>query len=234
MEQAYVLHSIPYKETSLVIELFTKGQGRVPVVAKGAKRKSSALRSVLVSFQPLWVRFSGKGEVKTLIQAEWAGGVLAPEGQGLFAAYYLNELLMKGLKREDSHEALFDAYASALSALSQNVHLQVAVRFFELQLLRELGFGVDFGSDTLGNPITPDLRYAWVNESGWIESSRARHSDLPLICELDGMELQHLQNGEISLSVAQACKPLTRYLLGRHIAPDGILSRTWMEQLVRP
>jgi DNA repair protein RecO (recombination protein O) len=83
---AYVLHSVPYKETSLIVELFCKEHGRLPVVAKGAKRPHSGLRAVLVSFQPLSVRFSGKSEVKTLVQAEWLGGLMSPDGKALFAA----------------------------------------------------------------------------------------------------------------------------------------------------
>lgn len=229
---AYVLHSIPYKETSLIVELFTKEEGRIPVIAKGAKRKNSSLRSVLVSFQPLSVNFTGKAEVRTLTSAEWKGGALAPDGQALFAAYYLNELLLKGLRREDAHELLYDGYSRALEALAQGMDLQVAVRFFELLLLKELGFGLDFEQDARGDAINEQLHYAWHNDCGW-QATRPEQMNKELICLMIGKDIVALGQGEISREVAQQCKPLTRYLLGKHISPDGILSRTWMEQLIR-
>jgi DNA repair protein RecO (recombination protein O) len=162
LDTAFVLHSVPYKETSLVLELFCREHGRLPVVAKGAKRPHSALRAVLVSFLPLAVRFSGRSEVKTLTSAEWLGGVLPPDGKALFSAYYLNELLMRGLKREDAHPALFDLYATALTGLSQGQDMTVCVRCFEVGLLQELGYGLNWCEDVHGQAIREDGSHKWV------------------------------------------------------------------------
>ena len=114
-QPGFVLHSYPYKETSLIVEVFARDYGRVPVVAKGAKRPHSKLRGVLQTFQPLQLSWSGKSEVRTLISAEWVGGLLPVERSALLCGFYLNELLVKLLARDDPHPVLFDAYMSALN-----------------------------------------------------------------------------------------------------------------------
>ncbi|RPH65193.1 MAG: DNA repair protein RecO, partial [Burkholderiales bacterium] len=94
-EPAWLLHSTPYRETSLIVDLFTREHGRIAAVAKGAKRPRSALRAVLLQFQPLLVAYAGQRELRTLTGVEWTGGLAAPQGDALLCAFYLNELLMR-------------------------------------------------------------------------------------------------------------------------------------------
>src|SRR5690242_9393127 len=120
-EAGYVLHTYPYKETSLIVEALTRRFGRVALLARGARRPRSAMRGVLLSFHPLRLTWSLSSELGNLINAEWGGspepgGQLA--GRGLMCGFYLNELLMRLLPRDDPHEALFDAYSEALARLS--------------------------------------------------------------------------------------------------------------------
>ena len=142
---AYVLHRYDWSETSLVLDVFTREQGRLAVAAKGAKRPYSQLRSVLLPFQRVMVLLGrtpeGDADVHTLRSAEWAGGAPAPGGAALFSGFYLNELLMKLLARHDAHPALFDAYAATLPRLgaAEDPAVQAALRAFELILLREIG-----------------------------------------------------------------------------------------------
>ncbi|MEI6468982.1 MAG: DNA repair protein RecO, partial [Betaproteobacteria bacterium] len=110
-EPAFVLHSIPYKETSLILDVFTRQFGRVALIAKGAKRPHSALRPVLLQFQPLQIHFTGRGELMTLTKSEWMGGVVPLIGDALLCGFYMNELIVKFLAREDAHETLFDDYS---------------------------------------------------------------------------------------------------------------------------
>jgi DNA repair protein RecO (recombination protein O) len=145
-QPAYVLHSHDWSESSLILELFTRQQGRITVVAKGAKRPYSQLRSVLLPFQQLLVQAAHKkgdegAEVGTLRTAEWAGGPAMPSGSALLAAFYLNELLMKSVPRHDPQPALYDLYAGTLRCLDRDDDLQTqaALRAFELKLLREHG-----------------------------------------------------------------------------------------------
>jgi DNA repair protein RecO (recombination protein O) len=143
---AYVLHRYDWSETSLILDLFTRDQGRLAAVAKGAKRPYSQLRPALLPFQRILASVSrpAKDEVAdivTLRGAEWAGGGPMLAGVALFSGFYLNELLMKLLARNDPHPLLFDAYAATLPALAASDELltPAALRAFELVLLREIG-----------------------------------------------------------------------------------------------
>ena len=139
-EPAYVLHRHDWSESSLILEVFSRRHGRVALVAKGVKRPTSQFRPVLLPLQPLRLGWGGDAEVRTLRSAQWQGGHVMPGGDQLLAGYYLNELLLKLLARDDPHPALFDHYADAVLALAQGLEQQAAVvRAFELLLLREAG-----------------------------------------------------------------------------------------------
>src|SRR5512136_3080456 len=117
-EAAFVLHTYPYRETSLIVEAFTANFGRVALVAKGARRPRSDLRGLLQAFQPLLLSWSGQQELKTLLRAEWRGGLPRVGGSALLCGFYLNELLLKLLPREDPHAELFADYETALADLA--------------------------------------------------------------------------------------------------------------------
>lgn len=155
---AYLLHAAAWRETSLIIQAFTQGYGNVALVAKGAKRPFSALRPVLSAFQPLVLSWSGAAEVKTLTQAEHAG-IRVLNGRSLMSAWYMNELLLRLLPREDPHPVLFEAYDAALLQLSTGLYAAGALRRFEWILLHETGYGVDQGEPDFEDPnIEPALR----------------------------------------------------------------------------
>lgn len=136
-----MLHASAWRETSLIVQIFTRDHGNVAMVAKGAKRPYSALRSVLAAFQPLIVSWTGAGEVKTLTRAELAG-IRRLGGRSLMSAWYMNELLLRLLPREDPHPVLYDAYDAALVALEQGGSAASALRRFEWTLLEETGYGL--------------------------------------------------------------------------------------------
>ncbi len=171
-QAAYVLHLHPYSETSLVVDVFSRDHGRVPLLARGARRPRSAMRGMLMSFQPLELGWFGGGEVKTLARVEWLGGMPLLGGRCLLLGYYLNELLLKMLPREDAHGALFDAYAAALQALAQGAADAPELRRFEKTLLKELGYGLTLDVDVeTGRPVEPDGRYAFLIERGPVASA---------------------------------------------------------------
>jgi DNA repair protein RecO (recombination protein O) len=116
-DRGYVLHSYPYRETSLIVEAWTEMHGRMALMARGARRPKSALRGVLGPFQPLTLSWFGKGEMKTLKTAEAERVCLPLGGASMMSAFYLNELLLKLTQREDPHEGLFAAYDEAVSDL---------------------------------------------------------------------------------------------------------------------
>jgi DNA repair protein RecO (recombination protein O) len=167
-EAAFVLHVYPYRETSLIVEAFTGVAGRVAMVARGAKRPRSELRGLLNAFQPLTLSWAGAGELKTLLKAEWRGGLALPSGPALLCGFYLNELLLKLLPREDPHPMLWAHYESALSALTERdapAEHAVVLRRFELRLLSELGYAMPL-APAGGAQIDAAERYHYAFERG--------------------------------------------------------------------
>ena len=177
-EPAYVLHRYDWSESSLILEVFTRHHGRIALVAKGAKRPSSNFRPVLLPLQPLQLTYGGDAEIRTLKGAEWMGGHVMPTGEALMSGYYLNELLLRLLARDDAHAPLFDMYASVVQVLAgdhgaaQGATQAAALRAFELLLLKEVGFlpALDLQTLTL-EPLRPDARYRLVPEAGLREAT---------------------------------------------------------------
>lgn len=234
-QPAFVLHHHDWSESSLILDLFTRGQGRVVAAAKGAKRPYSQLRSVLLPFQRLNVSL-GKlpegGEVQNLRQAEWAGGLPMPAGAALFAGFYLNELLMKLLARHDPHALLFDAYAQTLPALGgDEPHVEAALRAFELVLLKETGSLPELSVATLTQqPLRPDRRYALRGEAGVIEAADDNALDAQALLGLQAA----LQHGSLA-ALQQACaaalpalKQQLRALLHYHLGSSVLRTRQVM------
>jgi len=176
---AYVLHRYDWSESSLILDLFTRERGRLAVAAKGAKRPYSQLRGVLLPFQRVQVSFTRgsddpAAEVLNLRGAEWAGGATMPRGDALFSGFYLNELLMRLLARQDPHPGLFDVYAQLLPALAagEDAATQAALRAFELVLLRETGLLPDLSGETLTlQPLQAERRYALRPELGVVAAA---------------------------------------------------------------
>jgi DNA repair protein RecO (recombination protein O) len=172
-EPAFVLHRYDWSESSLIVEVFTRHHGRIALVAKGAKRPSSNFRPVLLPLQPLHVAFGGDAEIRTLKAAEWGGGQVMPTGDALLSGYYLNELLLRLLARDDPHPQLFDAYSDAVAVLGSEhgEALEPALRAFELLLLREIGLlpTLDLQTLTLA-PVADAARYSLVPEAGLVAS----------------------------------------------------------------
>jgi DNA repair protein RecO (recombination protein O) len=166
-EPGYVLHTYPYMETSLIVEAFSRGFGRVALLARGARRARSAMRGLLLSFHPLRLSWSGSAELANLRSAEWSGALPPLGGRALMCGFYLNELLLRLLPREDPHEALFDAYGEALSALAAGASPAQTLRRFEKRLLAELGYAPLLERDAAsGAPIDPARRYAYEPDLG--------------------------------------------------------------------
>lgn len=158
--RAYLLHAIAYRETSLIIEVMSAEHGRVALVAKGAKRRTSQLRPVLVHFAPLALNWTGSGEVKTLTRAEWLGGQPPLPGRSLLSAYYLNELVLRLVPREDPHARLFEAYEAALAGLTaEGQSAGDTLRAFEAALLQDIGYAPVFDRTAEGEPVEPGGRY---------------------------------------------------------------------------
>lgn len=224
---AFLLHAYPYSETSLVLEVFARDHGRLAILARGARRPRSALRAVLVSFQPLELGWFGGGEVKTLAKAEWQGGMPLLAREGLLLGYYLNELLLKLLPREDAHASLFDAYAVALMALSRGATEAAELRRFEKTMLRELGYGLMLDRDGAGDKIDATRRYRYRVERGAMPEAIAESGVL-----VTGKTLLNLATDDYSdpRSLAES-KQLMRHLLNHYLSGQPLQTRRVLLEL---
>lgn len=218
----YVLHSYPYQETSLIVELFTREYGRIGVVAKGAKRPHSPLRSVLMPFHALTLDWSGKSELKTLRTAEWRGDFRLLRGRALICGFYLNELLLKLLHRDDPHGTLFDVYEQTLQALLAGNDHAIVLRGFEKRLLSELGYALVLDRDAqLQRPLEARQRYQYVVDRGPIPIEAGQNG-----LELLGQTLIDMNNDDYTSTVTQQqSKTLMRTLIGHYLGGQALHSR---------
>ncbi|AXE32939.1 DNA repair protein RecO [Chromobacterium phragmitis] len=158
-QPAYILHTQPYRETSLLLEVLTRDHGRFSLVARSARRPRSDLRGVLLPFQPLTVSWFGKSELRTLHSADWDGGVRALSGMPLVCGFYLNELMMKLTARDDPEPRAFSVYDHAVRELSAGATLSAALRRYELKLAQVLGYAPALNRDSRGEPVDPARHY---------------------------------------------------------------------------
>jgi len=220
-QAVYVLHTYAFKETSLVAELFTKEHGRVATVAKGARRPRSAMRGQLQSFQMLSAVWSGKNELKTLHSLDWSDGLVVLQGEALMCGFYLNELLLRLLPREDAHEQLFDYYQATLKILANGTDLAIHLRRFELKMLQEMGYAVPLEIDENDAPIQADKEYRYEAEYG--------ACDLTVTAEgviVSGQTLLDMANDDYRLAqTQQQSKQLMRYLLAHYLGDKPLHTR---------
>jgi DNA repair protein RecO (recombination protein O) len=163
---AYVLHQYAYRDSSRIVEAFTRDHGRLSLFARGAAGPKSALRATLRPFQRLLVSWSGKTEACQLVGAEIDGPLNPLPASCLMSGFYLNELLLKLTERCDPHPDIFDSYAQALSALGEPGREEPSLRRFEKRLLEDLGYGLELGRTDEGLPVSPAGFYRFRAESG--------------------------------------------------------------------
>jgi DNA repair protein RecO (recombination protein O) len=230
-QPAYVLHSYPFRETSLIVEVFTRDFGRMALLARGARRPRAAIRGLLMGFQPLELGWAGKGEVLTLMKAEWVGGQPLLTGEALFCGYYLNELLMHLLPREDAHETLFARYAEMLQRLAADPSGKVReadLRRFEKALLQELGYGLMLDRDAAGQPVNGEAFYTYRMEQGPV---RLEH-DGAAAQVVRGKTLLDLAAEDFSDPRSRAeAKALMRTLMAYYLAGKELETRKIFKEL---
>ncbi|MDK7757661.1 DNA repair protein RecO [Providencia rettgeri] len=226
-QRAFVLHSRPYSETSLLLDFFTEGEGKIRLLAKGARRNRSPLRGCLQPFTPLLIRWGGKGEIKTLINADPVSLALPLTGTVLYSGLYLNELTARVLEFGTPYSALFFDYLSCLQILAASEHTpEFALRRFELALLSYLGYGVDFlhcaGS---GEPVSDTMTYRYREEKGFIGSLVVDQ------LSFTGKQLKALASREFpDADTLKAAKRFTRLALKPYLGGKPLKSRELFRQ----
>ncbi len=242
MDRAYVLHTYPYRETSLILQAWTEKHGRMGLVAKGARRPKSASRSLLVPFQPLVIDWFGRGELRTLKTAEPAAPATPLVGQALLSAFYLNELLLKLTTRDDPHEGLFAAYDEAITALRalsrgavrvRQEEIEPVLRRFELKLLNELGYAVELARVVDSRaPIEPGRDYWYVAGRGPLLAGEGEAPGYAV--RVRGSTLIDMESGRLedTETIAQS-KRLMRLLIGHLLDGKELSTRALVKDLQR-
>ncbi len=230
-EPGFVLHSYPFRETSLVVEVFTRHHGRMALVARGARRPRSALRGQVQPFTPLLLSWFGKSEVRTLHGAEWQGGLAPLAGMPLLCGFYLNELLLKLLARDDPHEALFDYYQATLGELSQPADngLERVLRRFERHLLSEIGYAATFHEEAeTAQPVCEEQAYYFVPERGPY-AGKGNSAGIPV----SGRTLLDMDQDRFDSPVTRAeAKQLMRALINHHLGGKPLYTRQMLKELI--
>lgn len=172
-QEAYVLHRRPWRETSLWLEIFSCQAGKVALLSKGARRGKANKAGLLQPFQPLALVWRGRGDLPTLIGVEPLSTNPALTGQALFCGFYVNELLSYLLHRHDPHPQLFQRYQSVLADLIRATDLEASLRFFELDLLAAIGYGLILDREIISNcALRETERYRYELDSGPVCDSR--------------------------------------------------------------
>jgi DNA repair protein RecO (recombination protein O) len=228
----YILHQRPYRETSLIIEVFSREHGRVGIVAKGAKRGRNPQRAILQPLRALRMAWTLRGgEMGTLTGVEPAAAAFAAAGPSLFAAFYVNELLMRMLHRHEPHVRLFDAYTSALTGLQAEPAAEATLRIFEKQLLECLGYGLVLDRDVVtGRVLDEQGQYHYLPDRG----PTAQPDPGAAALAVSGSALQALRMESLSRpSDLSDAKRLLRTLLAQHLGDRPLASRRLYREFLR-
>lgn len=243
-QPAFVLHRRAYRETSLLLEVFTRGYGRLGLLAKGARRPKRSLGGVLKPFQELLIGWSGRGELPVLTGAEPLGQTAELVGEALYCGFYMNELLLRLLHRHDPHEGLFDDYRRALAALASAAAgegagpggQEAVLRIFEKRLLAAIGYGLVLDHDIGdGSPIEPSAVYDYLPERGPVRLVAGPGGGIAPAVEsvrVHGATLRGLQNEVLDREGLREAKRLLRAALARHLGPRPLTSRELYTRLL--
>jgi len=224
LEPAYVLHRRSYRETSFLIEIFTKQYGRISLVARGARKARSALQGILQPFIPILISWAGNGELMTMTHAEPYGEVKQLQKECLYAGFYLNELLLGLLHKWDAYPHLYQIYAQTIAVLQNNQLEEKTLRLFEKNLLEELGYALLPKSSDLKNEFLPDAYYRFVPEQGFVLSP-ASHSDPAQSRVFSGKNLIAIAEENWHTESLQDAKRLIRFVLTPLLGARQIHSR---------
>ncbi len=237
LQSAYILHQRPYRDTSVLLEVFSQDHGRLGVVAKGVRRRRNPRQALLQPFTPLLLSWSGRGELMTLLDVESQASGYLLQGSVLMSGFYLNELLLRLLQRQDPHSRLFLHYDRTLTRLAdmngqaqQRAELPVALRIFEKYLLEEIGYGLMLDCDAEGEVLNADRLYRYQVGVGLVplpDNSRVG------VEVLHGAHLCALARDQLDEVSARGVKRLLRAAIDQHLGGKPLQSRKMLLEMQR-
>ncbi len=231
MQPAFILHARAYRESSQILEVFCRDHGRIGLVAKGARRPRSRWAGLLQAFVPLNLSWSGRGGLFTLRNAEPSGMSPAVSGSQLMPGFYLNELILKLLERGDGHPELFVWYAHTLSELGQGHDAEPVLRRFEVNLLNEVGYGLNLTHDAVSHqPLVPDQNYEFVIEQGAVPAEPGQSGNFVF----SGADILAISAGIYSTGQQlRSAKRLLRTVLNHHLGGRPLKTRQVLASMRR-
>jgi len=225
LQPAYVLHSRPYRESSLILDVLTKDLGKVALIAKSIRKNNSNLSALLQPFVPLLVSFTGRSQLQTLTHVEQINTAIGLEGVALYCGYYLNELIMHFLKVHDPHPEVFQEYSICLNYLERNpVNVETGLRLFEINLLESIGYALQLSYDFESEkPIDPKNKYHYIPEYGPKVSINGAISGKTI----NAIKLKKLENTQILVET----KLLLRQVIEFHLQGKTLKTRTLINKI---
>ncbi len=226
-QSGYILHRQPYRESSLLVQIFTRNFGRLTLIAKGCRRQKSQVLGLFLSFKPLLLSWTGKGALPILTSIEQISFCPQLDASRVACGYYINELILKLLYRHDPHELLYDKYDKAIFELSDKKNPNVVLRVFEKHLLQEIGFGLILDHDVeTGESIAEDNSYQYLPQKGPIATNREQGNII------SGSTLIALQNEEFKSDQDRSqARQLTRLLIDIQLKGKELRSRRVMREM---
>ena len=229
-EPGFILHSIPYRETSLLVDIFTLNYGRLRCVAKGFRKPNKkGIAKTLFPYTEHHFQWQGRGELKTLIQADPIQAPVFLKQESLFVGLYINELLYKLLHQNDPHPSLYDFYHQLMAQLSSSVIEQAVLRRFEILLLEELGYGLVLDAEAeTGQAVSAEHLYYYIPDQGLklIQDQNANKTHA-----LSGADIIALSQGQLEQkSVLRTAKQLTRRVIDFYLDGKALNSRELYRQ----
>jgi DNA repair protein RecO (recombination protein O) len=223
LQPAYILHTRPYRDTSMLVDFLTPEFGRITAVARGVRSRKTPKRNLLNPFTRLLISFQGKTDLKLLTHFEAEGAHFPLTAKHLFSGFYLNELLVRLLPELDAHPEMYSLYEQSLQALSGQQDLEPILRVFEFQLLQELGYGIDFGADAKsGEMISTQASYCLDPAQGIYSA----YAEVPLNFQFSGQHINAIAQRDFSLpEVKQTAKRISRILLKPLLGSKPLMSR---------
>ncbi|MDR9436929.1 MAG: DNA repair protein RecO [Thiohalophilus sp.] len=225
LQYGFILHSRPYRDTSSLLDIFTRDGGRVSLVARGVRGSRSRNNARLEAFVPLLFSWVGRGELRTMTAVESGGAACSLPGSRIISGFYMNELILRLLHRDDPHPELFACYESALRGLlDETVPQEAVLRRYERELLDELGYGLQLAEDVhSGEPLQADTQYCYHPEQGPIAQVGSQQREYPVI---SGQTLLAIRaNDYREPGVLREAKILMRFLLSQHLDNRPLKSR---------
>ena len=237
MQAGWLLHSRPYRDTSMLLDFFTEESGRVSAIARGIRNPKAKHKALLQPFIPLYISLSGRSELQNLRQVEARSPALFLKGESLFSALYVNELMVRLVAGHEKDRELFGAYSSVLLELSAGVEIEPLLRSFELRLLENLGYGLQLSHEAdSDNPVVSEGWYYLQSDGGFVRQLQVAELGAGADPSMDklysGIELQNIGRADFSrANTRKVAKRLLRFVLQQHLSERPLGSRELFKAL---